>query len=476
VIVARIEPTFASFRERARALLAARVPPADVVWQDGEGQASLFGGTAEAAPPPPLAAAPRVPASFVRLAELAALHVAPGRWELLYRVVARLASGEPELLELTTDPDVARLTRLVAEVRHDEHRMHAFLRFRRVTSGPEGDPESFVAWYEPAHRIVELAAPHFARRYPNMRWVILTPQQSAVWDGTTLAFGAGAPRESAPAEDALEDLFRTYYAAIFNPARANVSLFERHVPRRFQASMPEVATVRSLTATAAGRVSAMQERRVSPALAFVPRGADHPALAEAARACTACDLHARATQVVFGEGPASARLALVGEQPGDQEDLAGHPFVGPAGQLLDAILADAGLPRDELYVTNAVKHFKWEPRGKRRIHARPNAMEVHACRGWLEAELALVRPEVVVCLGATAAQVFLGRAFKVTQGRGERRDGGPWAKHLIATHHPSALLRTEDPAARQQARAELEADLRLAASLLGRPAGAAGVR
>ena len=466
MIVATIAPTFAAFRQRARGLLADHVPPAEVVWQDGHGSLSLFGG---AAPPDagravavPGASTPtsRVPAAFVRQGELAALHRDEDRWDLLYRIASRLLHGEPELLEVATDVDVVRLSRLVADVKRDEHRMHAFLRFRRVERASEdGEPESFVAWYAPEHHIVALAAPHFARRYPSLRWVILSPQASAVWDGTTLRFGAGAPREAAPNTDELEELFRAYYGAIFNPARVNPALFEKHVPRRFQQEMPEITTVRALINAAPQRATAMAAKRVSPSLAFVPPAADHAALARAAQGCTACPIHAAATQTVFGEGPVTARVVLVGEQPGDREDQQGHPFVGPAGQLLDEVLASAGIARSDLYVTNAVKHFKWEPRGKRRIHSKPNAMEVHACNGWLEAELALVKPEVIVCLGATAAQAFLGRAFKVTQRRGQLLAGAPWAKTIVATHHPSALLRMEDAGARERARRELGEDL-----------------
>ena len=153
---------------------------------------------------------------------------------------------------------------------------------------------------------------------------------------------------------------------------------------------------------------------------------------------------------------AAAPVVLVGEQPGDMEDQEGHPFVGPSGRLLDQVLVEVGIPRDQVYVTNAVKHFKWEPRGKRRIHAKPNALEVHACHGWLEAELALVAPTVIVCLVATAAQAFMGRTFKITQSREEVLDGAPWAKHLIATYHPSALLRMmSDEAQYARARSEL---------------------
>ncbi|MCC7365093.1 MAG: UdgX family uracil-DNA binding protein [Dehalococcoidia bacterium] len=192
---------------------------------------------------------------------------------------------------------------------------------------------------------------------------------------------------------------------------------------------------------------------------FVPRGGGLGELREAARACHGCPLWARGTQTVFGQGPARARIMLVGEQPGDVEDQEGVPFVGPAGMLLDRCLAAAGIDRGEVYVTNAVKHFKWEPRGKRRIHSKPNAREVRACKPWLEAELGAVRPEVVVCLGATAAQSLLGAGFQVTRHRGEFV-ASPIAPLVTATIHPSAVLRQRDDAARQRERELLIADLR----------------
>ena len=166
-------------------------------------------------------------------------------------------------------------------------------------------------------------------------------------------------------------------------------------------------------------------------------------LREIAAGCTACPLFAQATQTVFGEGPGQAPLMLVGETPGDQEDFAGRPFVGPAGKLLDRCLADAGIDRAAVYVTNVVKHFKWEPRGKRRLHKKPNSFEIRACKPWLEAEAELVRPQVLVCLGATAAQAILGPAFRVSTARGEWVSS-TWADHVLATFHPSALLRAQD--------------------------------
>jgi uracil-DNA glycosylase family protein len=188
-------------------------------------------------------------------------------------------------------------------------------------------------------------------------------------------------------------------------------------------------------------------------------------LRELAAGCTACDLYKCGTQTVFGEGAAGAELMLVGEQPGDREDLEGRPFVGPAGRILDKALADAGIERDRTYVTNAVKHFKWRPAGKRRIHQKPNAEEVKACRPWLEAELDVVRPKVVVCLGATAAQALLGRTFKVTQQHGQWVEW-PYEPLATATVHPSSILRAPDDAARATAYDGFVADLRVAAGAL----------
>jgi uracil-DNA glycosylase family protein len=192
-----------------------------------------------------------------------------------------------------------------------------------------------------------------------------------------------------------------------------------------------------------------------------------PSLREASADCKACDLYLRGTQTVFGEGPGRAEVMFVGEQPGDAEDVAGHPFVGPAGKLLDRAMAEAGLDRGVVYVTNVVKHFKWEPRGKRRIHAKPNAAEIGACRPWLDAELALVKPRVLVCLGATAAQALLGRAFRVSQQRGAFV-ASTLAPRVMATVHPSSILRAPDDEARREEMGRFVEDLKKVAAELAR--------
>jgi DNA polymerase len=195
---------------------------------------------------------------------------------------------------------------------------------------------------------------------------------------------------------------------------------------------------------------------------LIPPRPSLPTLREAAATCRACDLWQRGTQTVFGEGSRAAEAMFVGEQPGNDEDLAGRPFVGPAGKLFDRALAEAGIDRARTYVTNVVKHFKWEPRGKRRIHAKPNALEITACRPWLEAELAVVKPRVLVCLGATAAQALLGRAFRVSKQRGEFV-ASPLAARVTATVHPSSILRAPDDETRRAEMDRFIADLRLVA-------------
>jgi uracil-DNA glycosylase len=213
----------------------------------------------------------------------------------------------------------------------------------------------------------------------------------------------------------------------------------------------------------------MATRKASSSTAadLIPPGANLAKLREIAAGCTACPLFANATQTVFGEGPAHAALMLVGETAGDQEDVQGRPFVGPAGRLLDRCLAEAGLDRKQAYVSNVVKHFKWVPRGKKRIHGKPNAMEIRACKPWLDAEIALVKPAMIICLGATAAQALLGASFRVSQQRGVPV-ASPLAPIVMATVHPSALLRATDDTTRHEEIARFTADLKTAAKLLKR--------
>ncbi len=453
-------PTLDGWRAAARPLLAARTPASRVQWESGEAaQHGLdMDDTPDAAP---AQADVRIPAAFIALARPVALHRSPSRWADLYAVALRLVGGEPHLLEVASDADVLRLQRMAQQVRRDIHKMHAFVRFRRVTVD---GADRFVAWHRPDHLIVRAAAPFFVKRFHSMQWSILTPDACAHWDGAYLRFSPGA---TAPPdiEDATEDAWRAYYSAIFNPARLNLRAMRAEMPARHWGTLPETSLLPGLVADAGARVAHMlQERPAESSRASPPDTADLAVLRQAAAACTACDLHARATQTVFGIGPARSRIMLIGEQPGDQEDLAGTPFVGPAGRVLDRALARAGIARESVYLTNVVKHFKWEPRGKRRIHQTPRFSEVRACRPWLDAEITAVAPTVIVCLGATAAQALLGPQFRLSRELGATH-ATPWAAVLIATYHPSAVLRSEESAHAAEVEAQLESDLRRASDL-----------
>jgi probable DNA metabolism protein len=437
------EDDFDGWRDAARGLATEGVPSQDVVWQVGEEAGDLFGGGA-----PPLAAPAHsfpVPRAFVTLAESAICHRDPERFALLYALLLRVRE-QPGAMEDEADPLLRRVRALAKDVARDIHKMHAFVRFREVDA--EGEPR-FVAWFEPDHHIVRAAAPFFARRFATMRWSILTPELSAHWEGGSLAFGPGASKADAPDGDPVEKAWKTYYAAIFNPARLKVGAMVKEMPRKYWKNMPETALVGELIAGAQAREARMVE--VSRARTGSNALAAWQAVREEARGCTRCPLYACGTQTVFGEGPVDAPLMFVGEQPGDQEDLAGKPFIGPAGQLFDRALGDAGIDRGRAYVTNAVKHFKFERRGKRRIHSKPDAGEISACHWWLEQERTILRPALTVALGATAARSLFGKAVTISalRGRPQRAfDGG----EAWVTVHPSFLLRVRDDREAEYAR------------------------
>ena len=445
----------ADFRLVARGLLADNVAP-DAVWFEELDQSQHSLVAAEPFAPLSTADAPKVPRKFVELAALVAAHRDPRRWALLYQALYRLTHHEPHLLDDSTDPVTHELWLLRKSVQQDVHKTHAFVRFRKVVI--EG-VEHFIAWHEPQHRTLELSAPHFQRRFASMRWAILTPDQSVDWNLQKLTFGPGVPRSQAPRGDELEGLWKSYYASVFNPARLNLRAMTAEMPRRHWKNLPEAELISSLMREAPRRTVKMTAAATPSASAsLVPEVETLPSLTAAAGTCLLCPWAAGSTQTVFGEGPARAAVMLVGEQPGDEEDLSGRPFVGPAGQLLDEILREVGLPRDQLYVTNAVKHFKFEPRGKRRIHKKPGQHDVENCQGWLHAEIRTVKPRIIVALGATAGQAFLGPTFRLVRSRGQFLPT-PWTEHWLATYHPSALLRASTPGERQLIEGHLRADL-----------------
>ena len=276
-----------------------------------------------------------------------------------------------------------------------------------------------------------------------------------------LTYGPGVSVSEAPKADELEDLWKTYYASTFNPARIKLAMMKREMPVRHWPTLPETELIPELLARAPVRVETMIETSEGfqqTAACYIPRTADLNALARAAKQCRACDLHCDATQTVFGEGKADAGIVVVGEQPGDQEDKHGRPFVGPAGELLSEALSEAGCSREGIYVTNVVKHFKFIERGKRRLHKKPNSREISACRPWLDAELEIIKPHTLFCLGATAAQAILGREFRISESRGKFFQSN-WCPRTIASWHPAAILRMPDPLRQASMKQQLVDDL-----------------
>ena len=473
---------FEGWRDHARAALAHGLTPASLAWVTPHDPAPLLEPVEDR---PVRFPHPVVPKSFLEMAERVACHRDPARFDKLYALLYRLQE-HPALLSDASDLDVAWLMATDKAIRRDVHKMHAFVRFRKVAERPDADGntrEVFVAWFEPQHRIIRLGVPWFHRRFVGMDWTILTPDGCASWDGDTLRFAPGVPKSEAPAPDMMEEAWRTYYGNIFNPNRLKIGAMMSEMPKLYWDNLPEAALIPSLVRSASERERGFLE--AAPTVPNIRTGkvqvmAEHmlfdsdidaddvnlATLAEAERAaafCRRCELFEDATQTVFGNGEASAKLMFVGEQPGDQEDLAGEPFVGPAGQLFNECLEEAGIDRSKTYVTNAVKHFRYTMRGRRRIHEKPQVRHIKACEFWLNHERQLVAPELIVCLGTTALRGVLGKATTLKSVRGEvleleANNLHPAAK-MIGTVHPSFLLRVPDPTIAAEAREGFIADL-----------------
>ncbi len=474
--------SFITWRDAARTLLAAEVPPQDILWEAG----GLF-VESPAVHGRPLSPS-KVPPDFVKLAKEVSCHREPGRWALLYRLLWRITrGGERHLLEIASDPDVSTANTLAKAVRREIHKMHAFVRFKLISTDEATGRERYAAWFEPDHHVVEAASPFFRDRFTGMDWSIFTPKGCAHWLGGHFSYSPGIAENPVDDADALEAAWSTYYRSIFNPARLKVKMMRQEMPKRYWKNLPEAIHIPELIEGSRPRTERMistdgRAARPAPALAYLARlealsgeqpvteipdnGSalpPFPELRKMAANCRACPLWENATCTVFGEGPEGARVMIIGEQPGDREDIAGKAFVGPAGKLLDEALAAAGIDRAEAYVTNAVKHFKWKPRGKVRLHQKPDTPEIEACRPWVLAELKNVAPEVIILLGGTAAQSLLGKLVQVTKMRGEIPAPHLAAK-VILTVHPSYLLRLPGEDSRRREFQKFVDDLRLAAN------------
>jgi uracil-DNA glycosylase len=469
------ETDFDGWRKAARTLLAQNIAPENIEWRVGEGGGSLFDAP-EFVPSVPQGQQFAVPRDFITLCKTAFLFRDASRFGLLYRLLWRLRE-EPRLLQVSFDPDVAKANNMAQAVRRDLHKMKAFVRFREI-AGDDGEP-CFVAWFEPSHHIVEASAPFFTGRFTNMRWSILTPDLCMHWDGETLSYTPGASKADAPAEDAGEDLWRAYYCSIFNPARLKVSAMQAQMPKKYWRNLPEADLIAELVMSADNRKEAMiaahptePQRKIVKYVAdkeeVMPPQHTKDAIAALHKlnaemlASAEFPLAQHATQAVLGSGPAPAPIMLLGEQPGEQEDLAGQPFIGPAGKLLDKALQEAGIERSDIYVTNTLKHYKFKLQGTRRVHLVPGVGDIKTYLPWLQREIEIVQPRVIVALGAVSARAVTGKTLGLEANRGKLiplLDD----RQVILTYHPSFLLRTPDKETKQLRYERLVADLKLAA-------------
>jgi probable DNA metabolism protein len=426
-IVLKSETDWEGWRQTTRALVLTGAEPGSLTWSAG----------AERSPLPDTSGTFHVSRTLVSLASLAIQARDPERFGLLYSLVWRANAGEKPPDD---DIDLSVVRRMALSVRADAHRMRTNMRFLPV---PEAGAPRYLGWFEPAHFVLPANAQWFARQFPGLAFSIVTPDGSAHWDGSTLLFGSGLRH---PEDDeALQAWWENHRAMLLEQATPDISV-------------PEAETVdeapRSPDRPALGPV--VLHTRPDPELLAATRQAS---------ACKRCPLYGPATQTVFGEGPANARVMFVGEQPGDQEDTIGRPFVGPAGQMMDRAMEEAGIDRRIAYVTNAVKHFKFTPRGKRRIHQTPEVPEIQACNFWLGIEREHVRPGLLVLMGGSAARAVLGRAVTIGRERGRPihlADG----QTVFITVHPSYLLRIPEAAAKAREYEAFVRDLRSIQTLM----------
>ncbi len=433
---------FSEFRERARHLLAVGADPSQVSFAPPLARSETALPLVFPKEPMPSKSEPASPALIIsreklRWLQTIAMNRAPGMWDLLYRLVWKMHRINKHILDNPADPDVIEGERRAKQVSRDIHKMHAFVRFRKTVIDAQ---EHFVAWHNPQHKILRAGISFFKKRFGGMNWSILTPDESAHWDTKAVTFTEGVDKN--PLEgDEFEAHWLTYYSSIFNPARIKIKAMKKEMPVHYWDSMPETALIPRLLAEAPTRVATMQETARAASIV-----GDYTSIAQLKTACSqcrACPIACLGGGAVFGEGDESSAMMLVGEQPGDQEDRQSRPFVGPAGQLLDQVLERCQIDRSKLYVTNAVKHFKWTPNGKRRIHQRPTGAEILSCRPWVVAEMHIVKPKVIVCLGASAAQSILGLKVSIKDQLGQMMEG-PGGTKLLITYHPSAVLRVPE--------------------------------
>lgn len=437
----KFNPLFDEWRLKAGQLLVSKVAPEKINWITSD-DGFHFG---EDWIDQPVTESPLLPREFFDKAQVVSAFRDDSTWSLLYRVAWRILTEEKNLLQIALDDDVREFESRYRLVMRDIHKMKAFVRFKEIK---QGDKIIYMAWHRPDHRIVRLAAPFFKDRFNGMNWVIMTEDESMSWDQSEIHFSAGIPQHEALMEDSSEDLWKTYYAAIFNPSRIKISTMKKELPVRHWKTLPETELIDSLIDEAPERLKVFYESQ-RPQI-IEQRQLSYPEIKEGLKSCRACSICEKASGPVMGEGPMNARIMFIGEQPGNEEDLQGRPFIGPAGQLLEKAFKRRGFNRDDVYVTNAVKGFKWIYQSSMRWHRSANASEISACKPWLKQELTLLKPEIVVCLGRSAAQSLLGKMIKMEEVRGKFFRSSVCDKTIILPH-PSSILRIQDETLQSEA-------------------------
>jgi probable DNA metabolism protein len=457
--------SFAEWRAYARQLNASNTSPNAIMWVDGQAlQLNLLADNKSLPNLTGIEKPLRIPRRFLELAQSVACHRSPGKWHLLYSLLWRLSHKEPNLLEISSDPLVNQLFLMEKSVRRDCHKMKAFVRFRKIEVE---NVTHYMAWHQPDHIIIKLVATFFKKRFNVLNWTIMTPDGTASWDGENIHFSEGIARKPLMENDEYENLWRTYYRSIFNPARIKIKAMKKEMPVRYWHNLPEATIIYTLLQEAPQQMLTMlqqQEKLKEFPPITLPKDLSISSLQHTAATCQSCPLYRDATQTVFGKGPEQANLFIIGEQPGDQEDKLGVPFVGPAGKFLYTLLEAAGIVPENSYITNAVKHFKFKLEHNRRIHASPNVKEIVACKPWLEAEIAVIKPKVILCLGLTAARSLINKGYSMKEQRGKwiTLDSG---QLVMVTYHPAAILRVKNDF--QQAMKEaMLADIKMVASYL----------
>ena len=431
---------FKDWRDVCKKLLSAEVRPEAVDWLEKEEPSSLFPSkdieTLRAVKEL------RMPKGFIPLAQLLSCHRDSKKWKLLYTLAWRIHQGERKLLSIPSDPDVRAAKLMCSAVSRDAHKAKAFIRFKRVANRQEAAREQFEAYHKAEHFALRRISSFLKDRFNTFDWKVSTPLESLSWDGSSLTFSEG----TLPANqqnDEQEELWNEYYSSIFNPSRANPKAMMNEMPKKYWGHLPEAKLIPGLLRDANERSKEMQKASLALIKDFtqsIPQDVtDLESLRRELQNCSACELCKSATQVVCGEGKASSRLLIIGEQAGDREDLLGRPFIGPAGTLLRKTLNELKFRIDDIYFTNTVKHFRFRQVEKKRIHQKPKIEHISACKTWLQLEIQIIKPTVILCLGTVAAQAIHGPEFKVAKQR------GLWVSEdstdIIATYHPAAILR-----------------------------------